>query len=121
VASFDDGALHVDFDQRQVSLNGNPLDLDPPEYNVLALLVRNVGQIVPFDELNEAIHDGADEAIRDGAEGERLQVYQLLQDGTGGWRPVWYSLCQKLGFSVGEAPIGGRRPLAGLGYRVKWD
>jgi two-component system KDP operon response regulator KdpE len=48
---YDDGELAIDFEQRQVYLRGQPVDLSPTEFRLLACLVRNAGQVVPHKTL----------------------------------------------------------------------
>lgn len=48
---YDDGRLLVDLDKRQVELNGTPVQLTPTEFRLLATLLRNVGRVVPHEEL----------------------------------------------------------------------
>jgi two-component system KDP operon response regulator KdpE len=48
---FQDGDLVVDLAQRQVRLDGEPLALTPTELRVLACLVRQVGEVVPHQQL----------------------------------------------------------------------
>ena len=54
MASFDDGTLHIDFDGHKVTLDGEPLDLDPREFAVLAAFARQRNQVVSADELTVA-------------------------------------------------------------------
>jgi DNA-binding response OmpR family regulator len=51
VASFDDGTLHIDFEQQRVTLDGHPVDLAPAVYKVLTRLVLTPGGIVSGEEL----------------------------------------------------------------------
>jgi DNA-binding response OmpR family regulator len=51
VASFDDGILHIDFEQRRVIVDGHPVDLAPPVYKVLTRLVLKPGDMVSGEEL----------------------------------------------------------------------
>ncbi len=50
-ASYDDGELFVDFATSRVFLRGEPVDLTPQEYRVLAILAQNAGQVVTYREL----------------------------------------------------------------------
>jgi len=43
---FDDGHLHVDLSRREVSLDGEPIQLARKEYALLALLVQHAGRVV---------------------------------------------------------------------------
>ncbi len=49
--SFVSGALAVNFDSREVTVEGAPIKLTPTEYNLLYLLVRNAGRVLPFETL----------------------------------------------------------------------
>jgi len=80
VTSFDDGSLHVDFERRDVTFHLKPLDVSPPEYNMLVLLVRHCGQIVPFEEFEDAIREGAAEAVREGADEELSEQYEVMRE-----------------------------------------
>ena len=48
---YDDGNLAIDFERRQVYLRGQPVNLSPTEFRLLACLVRNAGQVVPHKTL----------------------------------------------------------------------
>jgi two-component system KDP operon response regulator KdpE len=41
--TFDDGTLHVDFGQREVTVEGQPVHLSPKQYLLLVTLVRRQG------------------------------------------------------------------------------
>jgi DNA-binding winged helix-turn-helix (wHTH) protein len=45
------GDLSIDFDRRQVSKRGQLVPLTPTEWSFLALLARNVGRLVPRDQI----------------------------------------------------------------------
>ena len=45
------GDLAVNFDSREVTVAGRPVKLTPTEYNLLYLLVRNAGRVLPFETL----------------------------------------------------------------------
>jgi two-component system KDP operon response regulator KdpE len=49
--SFVSGDLAVNFDSREVTVDGKPVKLTPTEYNLLYLLVRNAGRVLPFETL----------------------------------------------------------------------
>jgi DNA-binding response OmpR family regulator len=51
VALYEDGTLHIDFEQRQVIVDGHPVDLAPAVYKVLRRLVLRPGDIVSGEEL----------------------------------------------------------------------
>ena len=84
---FDDGFLRIDFRDRTVTFDGRLLDLDPPQYSILVLLVQRSGELVPLDQIDVVVRSGIDDAIRGGAEGERLEKYRILQDFERAWHP----------------------------------
>jgi two-component system KDP operon response regulator KdpE len=49
--SFVAGDVTVNFDSREVTVNGEPVKLTPIEYKLLYQLVRNAGRVLPFDSL----------------------------------------------------------------------
>ena len=49
------GALEIDDDQKQVSVDGEPVKLTPIEYNILLLLVKNQGKVFSIDQIYENI------------------------------------------------------------------
>lgn len=51
--TFQSGKLCIDFDVREVHLNGEPVKLTPIEYNLLCHLARNAGHIVTHQSLLE--------------------------------------------------------------------
>lgn len=51
--TFQSGNLQIDFDVREVRLNGEPVKLTPIEYNLLCHLARNAGHIVTHHSLLE--------------------------------------------------------------------
>jgi DNA-binding response OmpR family regulator len=48
---YDDGNLAIDFERQEVYLQGQPVNLSPTEFRLLACLVRNAGQVVPHKTL----------------------------------------------------------------------
>jgi two-component system, OmpR family, KDP operon response regulator KdpE len=62
------GALVVDILDRSVARNGEPIRLTPAEFEILALLVRNSGHVVPYqrfvDSLSGAKHRRSRQALR---------------------------------------------------------
>lgn len=57
--------IHVDFDRRSVSRDGQPLMLTPTEYLLLAALARNSGRTLTRAQLLALIWDDAGEYIDD--------------------------------------------------------
>jgi len=49
--SFVSGDVTVNFDSREVTVQGEPVKLTPTEYKLLYQLVRNAGRVMPFDTL----------------------------------------------------------------------
>ncbi len=49
--SFQTGDLAINFSSREVTMAGKPLKLTPTEYNLLYLLARNGGRVLPFEML----------------------------------------------------------------------
>lgn len=54
-ANYADGRLTVDFDARQVLVNGMPVRLTALEFKLLAYLIRNEGRMIPKQELFEKV------------------------------------------------------------------
>jgi two-component system KDP operon response regulator KdpE len=52
---FETGSLVVDLNQRQVSVNGQPVSLTPTEYDLLRTLVRHAGKVLTHDQLLRAV------------------------------------------------------------------
>ena len=48
---FISGEVAVNFDSREVTVDGTPVKLTPTEYKLLYQLVRNAGRVLPFDTL----------------------------------------------------------------------
>jgi DNA-binding response OmpR family regulator len=48
---YDDGHLAIDLERQEVHLQGQPVNLSPTEFRLLACLVRNAGQVVPHKTL----------------------------------------------------------------------
>jgi two-component system KDP operon response regulator KdpE len=49
--TYDNGRLSVDLGTRDVTVDGEPVELTPLEYNVLAALVEEAGHVVPHQTL----------------------------------------------------------------------
>ena len=52
---FQSGKLRIDFDSREVSLDGEKVTLTPIEYNLLQQLAKNAGHIIPHHALLEKV------------------------------------------------------------------
>ena len=52
---FDDGYLMVDFGNRQITVNGEPVRLSATEYDLLRYLMRNPGRVCTFAEILENV------------------------------------------------------------------
>ena len=48
---FVSGGMSMNFDSREVVVDGEPIKLTPTEYKLLYQLVRNAGRVLPFDTL----------------------------------------------------------------------
>ena len=48
---YDDGEIKIDLERQQVYLRGQPVNLSPTEFRLLACLVRNAGRVVPHKTL----------------------------------------------------------------------
>jgi two-component system, OmpR family, alkaline phosphatase synthesis response regulator PhoP len=46
-----DDRLSLDFNQRHVMVNGEPIKLRPTEYRLLYHLIENVGWTVPYEQI----------------------------------------------------------------------
>ncbi len=46
-----DEHLHIDFDRREVKLDGKPIKLRPTEYRLLYQLVQNAGWVLTYDQI----------------------------------------------------------------------
>jgi DNA-binding response OmpR family regulator len=57
VTTFDDGTLHIDFAQQEVTIDGSVVVLTPTEYRLLATLARHQGQVLSSDQLIELAWD----------------------------------------------------------------
>ncbi len=57
MATFDDGTLHVDFTEQEVTLGGTPVDLTPIEYDLLRTPIRHRGQVLSSEQLHDLTWD----------------------------------------------------------------
>ena len=48
---YNDGRLLIDLEKRRVEVGGAPIQLTPTEFRLLATLLRNVGRVVPHEDL----------------------------------------------------------------------
>ena len=54
------GGLSIDDEQKEVTVDGEPVRLTPIEYNILLLLVKNQGKVLSIDQIYESIwNEGA--------------------------------------------------------------
>ena len=54
------GGLSIDDEQKEVTVDGEPVRLTPIEYNILLLLVKNQGKVFSIDQIYESIwHEDA--------------------------------------------------------------
>lgn len=49
------GGLSIDDEQKEVTVDGEPVRLTPIEYNILLLLVKNQGRVFSIDQIYESI------------------------------------------------------------------
>ena len=56
------GGLSIDDEQKEVTVDGEPVRLTPIEYNILLLLVKNQGKVFSIDQIYESIWN--EDAIR---------------------------------------------------------
>lgn len=45
------GGLEIDYDRRQVTVDGQPVHLTPNEFKILALLGKNTGRVLTYDAI----------------------------------------------------------------------
>ena len=61
------GGLQINDDNKEVTVDGDPIKLTPIEYNTLLLLVKNAGKVFSIDEIYEKIWNeeaiGADNTV----------------------------------------------------------
>ena len=61
------GGLQINDDNKEVTVDGDPIKLTPIEYNILLLLVKNAGKVFSIDEIYEQIWNeeaiGADNTV----------------------------------------------------------
>ena len=74
--SFTTGDLTVDFSQHQALREGQPINLTPTEYRILAHLARNAGRVVTQDDLLTKVWGPA---YRDEAHLLRVNIARLRQ------------------------------------------
>jgi DNA-binding response OmpR family regulator len=74
--SFSTGDLMVDFSQHQALRAGEPINLTPTEYRILAHLARNAGRVVTQDDLLTKVWGPA---YRDEAHLLRVNIARLRQ------------------------------------------
>ncbi len=57
MTTFDDGDLRIDFDRREVTVRGKPVDLTPAEYRMLAALALHEGELLSGQQLEALYRD----------------------------------------------------------------
>ena len=61
------GGLSIDDEQKEVTVDGEPVRLTPIEYNILLLLMKNQGRVFSIDQIYESIWNeeaiGADNTV----------------------------------------------------------
>ncbi len=95
------GALRVNFRRREVWLRGEPCALTPIEFDLLAVLVRHAGRVVPRAQLvNEVWGEGYEGA----SDSLKLYIHYLrrkLERDTS--RPVFIQTMRGVGYRFGDA------------------
>ncbi len=51
IITYDDGYLFIDLNSRKVTIKDEPIKLTPTEYKLLALLLKNKGRLLEFQQL----------------------------------------------------------------------
>lgn len=73
---FRSGRLAIDFGRRRVTVDGNPVELSPTEYRLLATLARNADRVMLHEELLREVWGPE---YRDEKEYLRLYIHYLRQ------------------------------------------
>ena len=94
--AYQDARLQVDFAAAQVTVDGQPVQLTPGEFRVLATLVRKAGEPVPAGELLEQAWN---DPLREGQEQVKFTISRLAA---------------KIGAGISPPPI---EAVTGAGYR----
>jgi DNA-binding response OmpR family regulator len=94
--AYQDARLQVDFAAGQVTVDGQPVQLTPGEFRVLATLVRKAGEPVPAGELLEQAWN---DPLREGQEQVKFTISRLAA---------------KIGAGISPPPI---EAVTGAGYR----
>jgi DNA-binding response OmpR family regulator len=94
--AYQDARLQVDFAAAQVTVDGQPVQLTPGEFRVLATLVRKAGEPVPAGELLEQAWN---DPLREGQEQVKSTISRLAA---------------KIGAGMSPPPI---EAVTGAGYR----
>jgi DNA-binding response OmpR family regulator len=98
LSSFHDGTLHIDFDQREVTVDGHPIRLTPTEYQFLVALVSHQGEVHSREQL-DAPWGNPDQVAR------RRATYTVFR------------LRRKMGWDVAGADGSPLETGPGQGYR----
>ena len=96
VRAYQDARLQVDFAVGEVTVDGQPVQLTPGEFRVLATLVRKAGEPVPAGELLEQAWN---DPLREGQEQVKFTISRLAA---------------KIGAGISPPPI---EAVTGAGYR----
>jgi DNA-binding response OmpR family regulator len=94
--AYQDARLQLDFDAGQVAVAGQPVELTPGEFRLLAALVRRAGEPVSADELLEQAWN---DPLREGQEQVKFTISRLAA---------------KIGAGTSPPPI---EAVTGAGYR----
>ncbi len=71
---YSDSYLHIDLEKRRVLINDNPIKLSITEYRLLTFLFTNMGKILTFEEILDAIWG---KKYRNNADYVRVYVWHL--------------------------------------------
>jgi DNA-binding response OmpR family regulator len=97
-ATYADSLVTIDFAQREVTVSGEPVQLTPLEFKLLAAFVRHPNQVLSHEQLLELVWG---DAVGGGSDRTKLYVGYLRQ---------------KLAAGGAEAPI---ETVRGVGYRYR--
>ncbi len=94
------GALAIDFDQRRVTVGGNPVELTATEYDLLRVLAENAGRVVTHEDLLRKVwrrHEAGDSKL------VRAFVKKLRQKlGDDAANPTYISSVRRVGYRMAQ-------------------
>ena len=98
------GELAIDFEQRIVTVAGDPVTLTATEYGLLRLLALNAGKVLTFETLLRQVWRGREGADPNAVRAFVKQLRRKLGDDAS--NPVWIFNVRGVGYRM--APPGGR-------------